>query len=53
MTLFKGEEVHADGWTEKDFGQNGNRLYVNPGIGFSDVPLRFATPPEVTYFELK
>ncbi|TFD99795.1 metallophosphoesterase [Jeotgalibacillus salarius] len=53
MTLFKGEEVHAAGWAEADFGEKRNLLYVNPGIGFSDVPLRFTTPPEITYFELK
>lgn len=53
MTLFKGEKVTTDGWAEVDFGEEGNRLYVNPGIGFSDVPLRFTTPPEITYFVLK
>ncbi|MFB1081912.1 metallophosphoesterase [Jeotgalibacillus sp. JSM ZJ347] len=52
MSVFKGEDVQAAGWTEADFGEEGNLLYVNPGIGFSDVPLRFTTPPEITYFEL-
>ncbi|MGB7439583.1 MAG: metallophosphoesterase [Coleofasciculaceae cyanobacterium] len=42
---------HVDGWSD-DYGAEGNRLYVNRGIGFSDVPIRFNCPPEVTLFTL-
>lgn len=46
-------EVHADGWIrDRDFGQPGNRLYVNRGVGFSDVPVRINCVPEITYFRL-
>jgi predicted MPP superfamily phosphohydrolase len=45
-------EAHADGWIEPSYGQPGNRLYVNRGIGFSAVPVRINAPPEITYFRL-
>lgn len=45
-------EAHADGWID-GFGQAGNRLYVNRGIGFSLVPIRINCPPELTYFTLR
>jgi hypothetical protein len=51
VTYFKEEEFHADGWI-RDFGAEGNQLYVNRGIGFSLVPLRFNCPPELTWFTL-
>ncbi len=51
MALFEAGEVHADGWIQ-DFGQPGNRLYVNRGIGFSLIPIRINCPPEVTWFTL-
>lgn len=40
------------GWMD-NCGQPGNRLYINRGIGFSRVPLRFNAPPEITVFTLK
>jgi uncharacterized protein len=52
MTYTKKENVHADGWIE-DYGAAGNKLYVNRGIGFSDIPIRINCPPEVTLFTLK
>ncbi|MBE9212341.1 metallophosphoesterase [Plectonema cf. radiosum LEGE 06105] len=52
VSLVKGEEVYGDGWI-KDYGKQGNQLYVNRGIGFSDVPLRINCPPEVTLFTLR
>lgn len=52
VTYFREEEVHADGWTEA-YGAEGNRLYVNRGIGFSIVPLRLNCPPELTWFTLE
>lgn len=51
MTFTTEDEVHADGWIP-DYGERGNRLYVNRGIGFSVVPLRLNAPPEVTLFTL-
>lgn len=47
----KGDAL-ADGWIE-DFGQAGNRLYVNRGIGFSVLPIRFNCMPELTMFTLR
>ncbi|MBD2744944.1 metallophosphoesterase [Coleofasciculus sp. FACHB-1120] len=52
MTFTKEDEVHADGWI-KGYGQPGNRLYVNRGIGFSIIPIRLNCPPEVTLFTLQ
>ena len=52
MTFIKEDEVHADGWI-KAYGQQGNRLYVNRGIGFSIVPIRLNCPPEITLFTLR
>ena len=52
LKLVQQDEVHADGWA-KGFGQPGNRLYVNPGIGMSIVPIRIFCPPEVTFFTLQ
>ncbi len=52
ISLVKGEEVYGDGWI-KNYGEPGNKLYVNRGIGFSDVPIRINCPPEVTLFTLR
>ena len=40
------------GWVDKD-GKDGNRLYVNRGIGFSIVPVRINAVPELTVFKLE
>lgn len=53
MSLVKDEHVEADGWARRGEGQPGNRLYVNAGIGFSDVPIRINAPPELTTFRLR
>ncbi len=53
ISLVKGEEVYGDGWIKKDYGKPGNHLYVNRGIGFSDIPIRINCPPEVTLFTLR
>jgi predicted MPP superfamily phosphohydrolase len=42
---------YCDGWIE-GYGQPGNHLYVNRGIGFSYVPARFGCTPELTVFTL-
>ncbi|MEW5856319.1 MAG: metallophosphoesterase [Cyanobacteriota bacterium] len=52
LTYDEEELVHDAGWIE-DYGQPGNRLYVNRGIGFSRVPLRINAPPEITIFTLQ
>lgn len=52
MALQADEKVHVDGWIEDDFGQLGNHLYVNRGIGFSSFPLRINCRPELTFFTL-
>lgn len=45
-------EPTTDGWIEDDYGQAGNRLYVNRGVGFSAIPIRINCRPEVTFFRL-
>jgi uncharacterized protein len=52
LTYVMDDEVHADGWIDQ-YGQPGNRLYVNRGIGFSIVPIRINCRPEVTLFRLQ
>lgn len=52
MSLFTDEKIYADGWIE-NFGQTGNRLYVNRGIGFSSFPVRINCRPELTFFTLR
>lgn len=52
LSLIKGEEVYGDAWI-KNYGEEGNNLYVNRGIGFSDVPIRINCAPEVTLFTLR
>ena len=51
VTYLKEDQIHVDGWI-RDYGEPGNRLYVNRGIGFSKVPLRINCPPEITVFTL-
>jgi hypothetical protein len=41
----------VEGWIS-DFGQAGNRLYINRGVGFSIVPARLNAVPELTVFTL-
>lgn len=53
MTFVKDDRIHADGWIQESYGQPGNRLYVNRGIGFSIAPIRINCPPEVTIFTLQ
>ncbi|MEO8043522.1 MAG: metallophosphoesterase [Spartobacteria bacterium] len=52
MALISEEKVHADGWIH-GFGQTGNRLYINRGIGFSSFPVRINCRPELTLFTLR
>ena len=52
MSLATDEKIHADGWIE-NFGQAGNRLYVNRGIGFTSFPVRINCRPELTFFTVR
>lgn len=52
MTYYREDNVHADGWIE-NYGEPGNNLYVNRGIGCSIAPIRINAPPELTLFTLK
>jgi uncharacterized protein len=49
----EGEPAHISGWAADGFGQPGNHLYVNRGIGFSAAPIRFGSRPELTLFRLR
>lgn len=51
LALVKPDEVHADGWID-NYGEAGNDLYVNRGIGFSSIPIRLNCMPEITMFTL-
>lgn len=53
MTYFKSDALHTDGWATKSYGEKGNRIYVNRGIGFSLAPLRLNAMPELTCFTLQ
>ncbi len=52
QTFAKSGEVHVDGWAP-DYGEPGNKLYVNRGIGMSLLPLRINCRPELTLFTLR
>ncbi|MEC9483481.1 MAG: metallophosphoesterase [Halomonas sp.] len=52
MAMLAENNVHADGWVD-GYGQPGNHLYVNRGIGFSVIPVRINAAPEVTMITLK
>lgn len=51
LNFVQKDGVYADGWA-KGFGEGGNKLYVNPGIGMSIAPIRLFCPPELTFFTL-
>lgn len=53
LTFTSADAVHADGWVDEGFGAEGNRLYVNRGIGMSYLPLRINARPELTIFTLQ
>jgi uncharacterized protein len=48
----EAQPAHIAGWAAADFGEPGNHLYVNRGIGFSALPVRFNARPELTLFRL-
>lgn len=53
LHIARSREVIADGWSADTTGAPGNRAYVNRGIGFSIVPLRFRCTPELTMITLQ
>lgn len=53
ISLYLRGEAQAEGWIEASFDAPGNRLYVTRGIGMSVAPVRFLTPPEVTFLTLQ
>ena len=53
LSFAKDDRVLADEWIAEDYGQAGNKMYVNRGIGFSDIPIRINCAPEITFFTLK
>ena len=53
MRWVKDHVITVDGWADAEKEPPGNHLYVNTGIGFSDVPIRINAPPELTFFTLR
>ncbi len=47
--LPKGSGRFLAGWYEED----GTRMYVNRGLGMSDLPIRFLCRPEVTFYTIE
>ncbi|WNZ25609.1 metallophosphoesterase [Leptolyngbya sp. NK1-12] len=52
LSQIRGDIVRVSGWIP-GYGNADNRLYVNRGIGFSHLPIRFNCPPELTVFTLQ
>ncbi len=52
LTFVKEDQVHVDGFI-KEFGEAGNLLYVNRGVGFSVLPARINCAPEITMVTLE
>ncbi|MFW6096765.1 MAG: metallophosphoesterase [Chloroflexota bacterium] len=53
LSFTREDEVHVDGWIEDGYGEAGNALYINRGIGMSLLPIRINAPPELTFFTLQ
>jgi hypothetical protein len=51
-TLATNGPADAGGWIH-EYGEQGNHLYVNRGLGFSLAPVRINCPPELTIFTLR
>lgn len=52
ISQIKGDSVRVSGWIP-GYGNPGNHLYINRGIGFSYLPIRFNCSPELTVFALQ
>lgn len=53
LDIAREREVVAEGWSSEKIDSPGNRLYVNRGLGFSLIPIRFLCRPELSIFTLK
>lgn len=53
LGILQDGELNSAGWTEEDFGNAGNSLYVTRGIGFSGLPIRINARPELTILILE
>lgn len=53
LSWVRGERVHSDGWDPPSVGAPGNRLYINRGIGMSELPVCINCRPELTLFTLR
>lgn len=53
LDLIQGRRIPADSWAPPGFGQPGNHVYINRGVGNSTAPLRINDPPEITLFVLR
>jgi hypothetical protein len=53
LDIAKQREVVADGWVrDESVRPSGNWIYVNRGIGFSNIPMRLLCNPELTVVTL-
>lgn len=52
LSQIRGDIIRVSGWIP-GYGNSGNHLYINRGIGFSLLPIRFNAPPELTLFTLQ
>lgn len=52
LSKIKGDTVRVSGWI-LCYRNAGNHLYINRGIEFSNLPIRFNCPPELTVFILE
>ncbi|MGG6295653.1 metallophosphoesterase [Leptolyngbya sp. AN02str] len=52
LSKIQGDTVRVSGWIP-GYGNANNHLYINRGIGFSHLPIRFNCPPELTVFVLQ
>lgn len=52
ISEIQGDTARVSGWIP-GYGQAGNHLYINRGIGFSNLPVRFNCRPELTLFILQ
>lgn len=52
LSQIQGDTMRVSGWIP-GYGNPGNHLYINRGIGFSHLPIRFNCPPELTILTLQ
>ena len=52
VALTDEEALVADGFAPRDYGAEGNQMFVSCGIGFSRAPIRINAPPQLVLVEL-